>query len=232
MADHRGAAYRADDFQRVGGAALIAAGVLILTSFGFPRPDDPADHAGFLALLVENAGLTKAIILAVPLGIWALVIGVTAIQSSIAGRAGDAFARIGLYGVLGGTAVITVQFALAAGALIEGATADAGVVLWAAATYVRSFGMMVLWLALASVGVGMVTSAVYPAWSGWVPIGLGVAMAGVSLVAIVAGATLMTAIISGGLAALTALWAVSLGIWIARRATRERSALPAATAPR
>lgn len=230
MADHREAAYGGDALLRIGGVAFIAAGILILTSFFFPRPDDPSDHAAFLALLVENAGLTQAIMLAVPLGIWALVIGVAGIQSSIIGGAGGALARLGLYGVLGGTAVITVQFALGAGAVIEGAEADAGVVLWAAATYVRSFGMMVVWLALAAVGVGMVTSGVYSAWSGWMPIVLGVAMVGVSVVTIVAGATLLAATISGGLAALTALWAVSIGIWITRRTARGRSALATADA--
>lgn len=213
----------ADASQRIGGPALIVAGVLILTSFFFPRPDDPADHAAFLGLLVENPAATHAILLAVPLGIWALVIGVAGIQTSIVAGTGAAPARLGLYGVVGGAAVITVQFALGSGAVSEGVVGQTGVALWASATYVRSFGMLVMWLALASVGAGMLASAPYPAWSGWVPIVLGVAMAGVSVVTILAGATLPATIISGGLAALTALWAMAVGIWITRRSTRGRA---------
>jgi hypothetical protein len=222
MTIHRDA-HGADASQRIGGPAFIAAGVLFLTSVFFPRPDDPADHAAFLELLVENAALTQAILLTVPLGIWALVVGVAGIQRSIVGGTGASLARLGLYGVVGGAAVATVQFALASGAVSEGAAGETGVALLAAATYVRSFGMLVMWLALATVGVGILASALYPAWSGWVVIVVGVAMVGVNLLTIVAGATLTTTIISGGLAALTALWAIAIGIWITSRAVHQQS---------
>ena len=224
MTIHRDA-HAADPSQRIGGAAFIAAGVLILTSAFFPKPNDPADHAAFLGLLVDNAALTQAILLAVPVGIWALVVGVAGIRHSIVGGTGAAPARLGLYGVVGGAAIITVQFALSSGAVSEGAAGEIGVALWAAATYVRSFGMLVMWLALATVGVGILASATYPAWSGWVPTVLGVAMVGVSVLTIVAGASVPAMILSGGLAALTALWAIALGIWMTSRGVHQQSAV-------
>jgi hypothetical protein len=44
-----------DNWRRIAAGAFVTAGILILTSAAFPVPDDPADHARFVTLLVANA---------------------------------------------------------------------------------------------------------------------------------------------------------------------------------
>lgn len=222
MSDRTTAAFTGDPLARIGGIALIVGGILILTSVAFPRPDDPADHAGFLARLIEQAGLTTAIMLTVPAGILALAIGIVGISSNIGAPMPAAIARIGLFGVLVGAAVIMVQFGLGAGALVEGST-DVGVTLWASAGFVRTYGMLVTWFALGGVGVAMAMSDRYPSWIGGSLGVFGVAMVLASALAIVTGPTLLTVGLSSGVAALTAVWAVLAGAWLTRRTVGESS---------
>jgi len=219
MARDMQAAPKGTRLGRGGGLALVVAGLLVLSSVLFPRPDDPSNYAEFLALLVDNAARTRVVLLAVPLGIWVLAAAVVAIQRSLVDGLAAGWLRLGTCGVLVGTAAITVQFGLGAGALAEGVSgaADTGVILLAAAAYVRAFGMMVFWLGLALVGVGMLTSGAYPRWIGVPAVALGLSMVVVSSLSITTGVTLLTVAISGVIAALTALWAVVLGIASARR---------------
>lgn len=215
---------------RVGGVVLVVAGVLVLSSVSFPRPDDPSDYAEFLALLVENAARTRVVLVAVPVGIWVFAAGIVAIQRSIGDGRASGWARLGTYGVLVGAAAITVQFGLAAGALAEGANGaeDTGVILLAAAAYVRAFAMMVFWLGLGLTGISMLTSGVYPRWSGVPALALGLSMVILSGLSITTGMTLLTTAISGALAALTALWALVLGIAsVITNQGRQRSTRPA-----
>lgn len=211
--DHR----TTDMWRRIATVSLIAAGILILTSVFFPSPDDPADYAGFLALLADNVGRTQVVILAVPVGIWALAIGTVAIYCSIEGTtAASAGVGAGSLAVLIGAAAVTVQFGLGSAALAEaaGGGSDAGVALWAGASYVRSFGMLVLWSGLAAVGLGMLTTRAYPRGLGVPPIVLGIAMVVVSGAAVLAGPTKAATLASGGLAGLTAIWSIALGTWL------------------
>lgn len=216
--DHR----TTDMWRRIATVTLIAAGILILTSVFFPSPDDPADYAGFLALLADNVGRTQAVILAVPVGIWALAIGTVAIYHSMEGKAASAGVGAGSLAVLIGAAAATVQFGLGSAALAEaaGGGSDAGVALWAGATYVRSFGMLVLWSGLAAVGLGMLTTRAYPRGLGVPPIVLGIAMVVVSGAAVLAGPTKAATLASGGLAGLTAIWSIALGTWLGRSHNR------------
>jgi hypothetical protein len=213
--DHR----TTDVWRRIATVALITAGVLILTSVFFPSPDDPADYDGFLALLVDNMGRTQAVMLAVPVGIWAFAVGTTALYHSIEGKRASTGVRVGSLGTLIGAAAVTVQFGLAGAALAEtaGSGAEAGVALWAGATYIRSFGMLVLWTGVAIIGLGMLTGRAYPRTLGWPPIILGIAMVMVSGAAIIAGPTKAASLASGGLAGLTAIWSMVLGAWLGRQ---------------
>jgi hypothetical protein len=208
-----------DGLRWIGGVALIVGGTLILTNALFPRPDNPSDYANFLARMVENSARTQAVLLAVPMGLWILLIGIAGIYRSIMERLAASWASAGLYLFLVGTALATVQFALGAGALAEAmrGAVETGVYLLAAGSYVRSFGMTVLWLGLFFVAIGMLMSTVYPRWAGWALLVLGVAMVMVSGVAITTGATQLTMAISGIVATLTAFWAVVVGVWITRR---------------
>ncbi len=204
-------------WRRVGSTALIAAGALILTSALFPVPDNPGDHAEFLRLLAENASTAQAVLITVPVGIWAFATGVVALGHT--GRPATPWLRLGRYAVLTGAAVVTVQFALGNAALAEATEGsfEVGLPLWLGASYMRSFGMLVLWAGIAALGRGILTSGTYPRSVGWPALILGLAMVVVSAVGIVNGLTEATARASAGLAALTAIWSIGLGIWLARR---------------
>ncbi len=205
-------------WQRVASVALTAAGLLILTSLLFPRPVDAADHAGFLSLLADNAGRTKVVTLAVPVGIWALAAGVSAISRCAVDSAGSAWFVLGRYAVLAGSAVVTVQFALGTAALAEATSGsfDTGLVLWVAATFVRLFGMLLVWAGVALVGLGMLTNGGYPRWIPWSPLVLGVGVVLASAIAILEGPSTDMAAASSGLAALTAIWLVLFGLRLRR----------------
>jgi hypothetical protein len=210
-------------WRRVASIALIVAGVLILTSALFPTPDDPADHASFLALLVENSGRTRIVLLTVPVGIWALAIGIAALRRT-SGQDLASF-RLGSYAVLGGATAVTVQFALSNAALaqaIDGAF-DTGLTLWIGATYLRMYSMLLLWAGIAAVGRGMLASRTYPNWVGWPALLLGVAMVLVSGATVAGGPTQAIAVVPGALAALTAVWSVILGVWLARHPITTRT---------
>jgi len=203
-----------DVWRRIGTMGLIVAGILILTAVLFPSPTDPADYSSFLAVLVEDMTRTRLVMITVPVGIWALAAGIAAIYHSEEDGAASVGLRLGFYGVLAGATVVTVQFALGSAALAESSRGafDLGETLWAGATYVRSFGMLVLWAGLASVGWGMLGNRRFAKWLGWPPIVLGVAMIAVSSATIVVGPTKGMTLASGGLAGLTAIWSVVLGV--------------------
>ncbi len=198
--------------------ALVAAGLLILTSALFPSAEDPADYSGVLDLLVDNAARTKVVLLTVPLGIWALAAGIASVQDRVRDRAAASWLRLGLHGVLIGAAAVTVQFALASAGLanrMDGASD--GTVLWAGATYVRSFAMLILWAGLAAVGRAVLIEGLASRWLGFVPIPLATAMVLLSAASIVGGPTKTAALATGALAGLTAIWSVLFGISLARR---------------
>lgn len=205
---------RADRFAPV---AFVLAGLLILTAALFPTADDPADYGGFLAVLVDNIGRTRVVLLTVPLGIWLFAVAVASLGPSET-RQASVWLRVGLLGVVVGAAAVTVQFALGAAAVdVHLGDAAGGSELWAAATYVRSFGMLILWAGLAAVGAAVLTEGLAARWLGIVAIVLGVGMVAVSVVAIVGGPSPVTALATGGLAALTAVWAMGLGLSLYRR---------------
>jgi hypothetical protein len=141
-----------------------------------------------------------------------------AIYRSIADDAAVIWARLGFYLLIIGTALTSIQFALGAGAVSEGAkaTPDTGMILLAATIYVRSFGIMITWIALAWIGIGMLKSKVYTKWIGWSIAMLGSAMVNLCGIYIITEVTLLKMAVSGLLAKLTAIWAVVLGIWIMR----------------
>jgi hypothetical protein len=195
---------------------LVAAGLLILASVLFPRPDDPTDYANFLALLDRHRGRTMFVLLAVPIGIWALAAGIGLVCRAIPMGRAAAVARLGFYGVLVGTAVVTVQFALSVAALAEGLDSAVRLPLWVAAIHVRSFSMTITWLGLAGVGLGIVTSRVYARWIGWMALGLGIGLGATSALSIGTGLNRPLIAITGGMAALTAVWAILAGVSVAR----------------
>ena len=82
-----------------------------------------------------------------------------------------------------------------------------------------NMSVIVLWLALAFVWVGMTLSAIYPRWMGWVGIVLGiVTVVAVGIVQVFAGPGGALQMIFVALSLLTTLWALAIGVWVARKA--------------
>jgi hypothetical protein len=81
------------------------------------------------------------------------------------------------------------------------------------------FPMAVLinWLAFAFIGIGMVRSAVYPRWLGWVELILGIAMLPVAVIMTFTGREALLNLFIP-LSFLTILWFLVIGIWVARKA--------------
>lgn len=216
--------------------ALVAAGALILTSAMFPSPDDPSDFAGFVELLAANAAVTRFVLVAVPVGIWALVAGIALVQTRTRNPTAAVWLRLGTGALLIGAAAITVQFGLGGAALqqqLDGVP-DASA-LWAAATYVRSFAMLIFWAGLGAVGAAvLLDSDIAARWLGYVVILLAVGMVAASLTSILAGPTKVLSLATGATAGVTAIWSITLGLSHARRplatphAVRSRSS----TSPR
>ena len=213
--------------ERLAPVAFIGAGILVLTSALFPAADDPANYDGFLALLAEHAGRTRFVLLAVPIGILLLATAVVALRERVDDPEGRRWLHASLPAVLVGAAAVCVQFALANAALSEriDGTSD-GTVLWAAATYVRSFAMLTLWAGLAGIGWALLAGRsegsaapgrAAPAWLGVTPIAVGLAMVLASGATIATGPQAALSLVVGGLAGITAVWAILLGVALARR---------------
>lgn len=198
--------------------ALIAGGLLILTSALFPRPADPSDSTEYLRLLVDEEELSRLVLLLVPIGIWAFALGIAAVVRVLRPRRDDAARQVASYTLLVGSAVVLVQFGLGNAALAEAVSSDiqSGATLWAGATHVRSFGMLIIWTGLVILGFGLLREARVHRLLSWPPLLLGASMIAVTIPAIIEGPRKATAVASGVIAALTAIWAMFLGAQMGR----------------
>ncbi len=207
----------------IGSVSLIAGGILILTSAVFSSPVDPGEFSEHLRLMVENRETTQVVLLTVPIGILAFTVGIMSVQKLLSTRGGAAFTEIAAYTLLIGAGVVIVQFGLGNAALAEAVRSDlqTGATLWAGATHVRSFGMLTIWTALVILGFGLLRESKFNRLLSWPPLLLGIGMISVTIPAILTGPQKSTAIASGAIAALTAIWAIALGTQV-RRLTSSR----------
>ncbi len=220
---------KGDVLQRLGGIAFIIGGILTLVfSALYPRPDDPASTQQALTRLAEDEGLSNIVYLGLAVGMWAMMIGVVAVYRSISAAGAAAWARLGFYGVIVGTTVMTVTLAVGwattGAAAVTGGT-EPGTAAYTIAAALNAVGnsiflmsVIVFWMALAFLGIGMALSTVYPKWMGWVLLILGVLIVAVAGIAIVGDPSQALDIIFAVLAGLTSIWAIVVGIWVTRRA--------------
>ncbi len=156
------------------------------------------------------------------------MIGVAAVYRSISGGGAAAWTRLGFYGFIVGTTVFTVSMAVGLAA-VGAATASGGTEPGTLANTVAVgfdvlqhpislMSYIVLWMALAFLGLGMILSAVYPKWMGWMMLILGVLIVGVTIARIVGDHIGALSLTSAVLAGLTTIWAIIVGIWVTRRA--------------
>jgi Domain of unknown function (DUF4386) len=225
-----------DALQRLGSAGYIVGALLIaIGGFLLPRAANPSNLQEMLKPLGEQEVLTQVCVLLITSGYWAVMIGAAGVYRSIT-AGGASWARLGFYFIIVGTALWTVILSLDVdqasavakwlAAPTEGKEAAYSVVttLTAIGRGIYAMSIMVYWLALVFLGIGMVRSAVYPRWLGWV--GLIVGITGVPLGIIQtftersSTLTLMYVLLSF----VTTLWFLAVGIWVARTAWSWRRA--------
>jgi hypothetical protein len=158
----------------------------------------------------------------------AVMIGMAGVYRSIP-SSGAAWARLGFYMIVVGTALWTIGYALdiaVAAAVANGLSAPAiskeaadGVVSALSAISRGTFPMTVVvnWLAYTFLSIGMIRSAIYPRWLGWLGLILGAAGIALGIFQTFNGRE-STFNLFVDLFALTMLWFLMMGVWTARKA--------------
>jgi hypothetical protein len=217
--------------QKLGGAGFIIAAILF-TVGGLLMPNANQatnDLQEMLKPLGEQPYLTNVSSLLTTIGFWAALVGAAGVYRSITAR-GAAWARLGFYFTLIGTALWTVSFSLdvstaSAVAYWLSAPVDGKDAAWGAVAALSAVGRgvipmtwIVYWLALAFLDIGMLGSAVYPRWLGWAGLFASIPVTALGVVQIFSARSITLTLIFALLMMLTALWNLVTGVWIARRA--------------
>ncbi len=221
---------KGDALQKISSAGFIIGAILIVIG-SLLLPDAAVPSSNWqekLKELGDQAVLFQASALLMTFGYWAVMIGTAGVYRSIT-AGGAAWARVGFYFLLMGTAILTVGMSL-------DVSYPAAIVNWLAAPTagkaaaysvvlaVPGFGRglfpmgeIVIWLAFALLGIGMVYSAVYPRLLGWVGLILGITGVLLGIMQTFTGRE-SSFILYLVLVFLTILWWLVIGIWVARKA--------------
>lgn len=219
-----------DALQKISSTGFIVGVLLWVISslLLLPIIASASDMQAELKAVGEQAALAQVGELLSVLSILAVMIGLSGVYRSIA-TSGAAWARPGFYLIIVGTTLWAVGYSLdvaLAGAVANWlaappASKEAASIVVAAlsATSRGTFPMtiVVYWLAFVFVGIGMVQSAVYPPWQGWLGLILGVAGFSLGIVQTFSGRE-GTFNLFAILYTLTMLWSLVTGIWVGRRA--------------
>jgi len=179
--------------------------------------------------LGEQQSRTQLSALLIAFGFWAAMIGAAAVYRSIV-EGGAAWARLGFYLAIMGTALWTVSLSLdvaVASAVANWLAAPAGGedAAYGTVASLSAFGRgivpmtwIIYWLALAFLGISMVLSGVYPRWLGWAGLIVSIPIVVLGLVQVFSARSISLTLTFALLQTLTALWILAVGIWLARRA--------------
>ncbi|MGD2159152.1 MAG: hypothetical protein PVG32_19905 [Anaerolineales bacterium] len=223
--------FQRDTLQRISSAGLVIGAVLLVVfNLLYPRPADPSSAQSVLTAMADQKVLTQLSQLMLALGFWGLMIGSAGVHRSITDR-GAAWARLGFYGIVGGTAIWSINFGLglasanAASDWVVASVADKAAAYDVANTFltvnsgIYTMSILMFWLALIFLGAGMARNPVYPQWFGWVAVVLGIAMVAiVGIPRFLVENSTSSMFIFAGLSLLTTVWFLVVGIWVARRA--------------
>ena len=227
---------KGDVLQKIGSAGLFIGAILMMIGGSLmPHASTPtSDLQEMLRPLGEQLFNAQLSVLLLIVSIWATMIGGAGVYRSIAATggatSGPAWARLGFYVMLVGTALYTV--ALALDASTAGAVAN-----WLAAPTVdkeAAYGVVAAvnavgrglypvaiiayWAPFAFLGIAMLVSAVYPRSLGWTGVFLGSAVIALGIVQSFIARTTTLTLIFMVLSLLTGLWGLVVGIWVARKA--------------
>ena len=229
-------AAKGDVLQRIAGVSLILGAIVTgVANALHPMVDDPNNAQLLVNKVAETrGGFWEIDILFLALGIWLLTLGLAGVYRSIPSGAASAWARLGFYTVLVGTALWSVAFGFELGLplVVEQWEKATGSDKTAILQFVSSFSqiasgvfamsIIVNWLALLLLGIGIALSGVYHKLFGWVIIVLSAALvAAVGIPVAVAGESKGINILFAILATLSLIWSLALGI----RITREQMKL-------
>ena len=105
--------YRGDVLQKIAGLGFIVGGILTLVSNAiFPRADDPSVVAQVLERYADNETLAQLSFLGINMGVIAIMIGTVGVYRNISTGGAAAWARLGFYGVIVGTALWSISSAV------------------------------------------------------------------------------------------------------------------------
>ena len=220
-----------DELQRLGSVGFIVGAVLIVGS-GLLMPfasTATSNLQEMLRPLGEQQFRTQLSSLLMAIGFWAAIVGAAAVYRSI-GQQGAAWARLGFYVALAGTALWTVALSLdvaVASAAHNWLSAPPGTedAAWAVVASLSAFGKgvvpmtwIVYWLGVAFLALGMILSGVYPRSLGWVGLIISCPLIVVGIIKVFSARSTSLTLAFALLEILTAVWFLVVGIWLARKA--------------
>lgn len=208
-------------------SAVLGVGVLIGGSV-IHGGDDPANLVVSLTQYAANANWVVAHILQF-LGFFLIAGGLVALRWSIPREPGAALARLGLastlvavgvYGVNQRVDGIAIKFVAEEWVNAPATEKEAAFRVAAAVRHIEigisSFSALILAIAVVLYGLAIALSDVYPKWSGWVgvPIGLAWGVSGV----LIAYVGFSQHVLTGWVSIALALWVLVIGVLMWRRA--------------
>ena len=103
-----------DALQQIAGVALIAGALLTgVSNVLHPTTSDPNNMQEWIQKIAQaSPGYWQGIHIGLAVGLWLLAAGTAGIQRSITSGAGEAWARLGFYGLMMGTTLWTVIFGI------------------------------------------------------------------------------------------------------------------------
>ncbi len=222
---------KGDVLQRVAGIGFVVGGIATVGANAlFPRAADPGIIAERLTTAGENESLQRIALLVLILGFWGLLVGAVGVYRSLPTGTAAAWARLGFYGFLGATTVATASLATglaATSAAVDWVSAGSttGSTEYAIAAGLDAitnsmFDVMIVgyWLALVVLGFAIARSDTYPRWLGWGIVALSAVVVAVGVSRLFTDPTQVREIVFSVPAGLTSVWAIVLGIWVARKA--------------
>ena len=228
-----------DPTQKIGGVALMVGAVVLIVFSALKvivwREDTLEEYFESIA---GNAVLWKVDNLLLAAGFWAIMVGVVGVHRSTPAGAAAAWTRLGLYGLIVGTALWTVELAAVGLGLpsvardLDGAVGADKTLLfnvalsqYRTALELQNMSIMVYWLSLAVLGLGMTRGPLYSTWVGWAAVILGATTALVGVALALAGQGLWP--VFAVLSFLTLAWALALGFAITLTTLRRPAIEPA-----
>jgi membrane protease YdiL (CAAX protease family) len=225
---------KGDALHRTSSAGFVLGGILIGASgLLMPHASAPtSDLREMLAPMGEHRDRAIVASLCGMAGFWMTLIGMSGIHLSLAENPvkDGPWSHLGFYFALMGTTLWTVCLALdisAAHAVENWLTVptEGKNAAWGTVAALAAFGCGILpatwivyWLALGFLSTAMLDSDVYPRWFGRAGMVASVPTIALGVVQAFSPRTILLTMIFSVLMALTALWYITIGIWVARRA--------------